>query len=511
MFEDCPKVKTRIAKHQLASILATCFNEKEIILLANECGIHYEGRVPSILKDLAAAFFEQALTEDAVSQHLAQKAQGAAHRVGYMDVKEIQTFLKSASQLLENGEFGEVVWALLMDSREAVWQHGYQLLIELESDTVQGREELNIIESPHPNRDEETLLEIQINASPVCLHQHDIAVLFPQELPSPSASADFNTPSASEKIDQLHEEISELRREHTAIQSENNALKQKLQQLVEENQALKELEHQNRENESRFRQLERENKTLRYDLQRLSDQLGEFHRLKLEKAKLAVELKGVEDAAHRSQEAVEQMKLDFHVQLANLQRANEESRAALMRTQQKLANFVSEPNGVAGNRVRMAEQPRVGVFVDVQNMFYAAKDRYAGRLDYIKLLDLIVGPRRLVVAYAYVVQIPEINQAGFLSLLEHNGYTIKSKDLRMRGDGSAKGDWDVGIAIDVVSMLDALDVVILASGDGDFCALAEVIKQQGKRVEVAAFAHNTSMDLQRMADQFFPIGDDLLI
>ncbi len=531
MFEDCPKVKTRIAKHQLASILATCFNEKEIILLANECGIRYEGRAPSILKDLAAAFFEQALTEDAVSQHLAQKAQSAAHRVRYMDVKEIQTFLSSVSQLLENGEFGEMVWALLMDSRETVWRHGYQLLVELESDTVQGREKINIIESPHPSRDEETLLEIQIDASPVCLHTpppaggtkdkplvppvdgggHDIAVLFPQELPSPSASADFNTTSASEKIEQLHEENHELRHEYTAIQSENNNLKQQLQQLVEENQALKAQEHRNRENESHFRQLERENKILRHDLQRLSDQLGEFHRLKLEKAKLVVELKAVEDAAHRSQEAIEQMKSDFHVQLANLQRANEESRAALARTQQKLAHFVSEPNEVAGNRVRMAEQPRVGVFVDVQNMFYAAKDRYAGRLDYIKLLDLIVGPRRLVVAYAYVVQIPEINQAGFLSLLEHNGYTIKSKDLRMRGDGSAKGDWDVGIAIDVVSMLDALDVVVLASGDGDFCALAEVIKQQGKRVEVAAFAHNTSMDLQRMADQFFPIGDDLLI
>jgi uncharacterized LabA/DUF88 family protein len=159
----------------------------------------------------------------------------------------------------------------------------------------------------------------------------------------------------------------------------------------------------------------------------------------------------------------------------------------------------------------LAGQPRVGVFVDVQNMFYAAKDRYARRLDYIKLLDLIVGPRNLVAAYAYVVQIPEINQAGFLSLLEHNGYTIKSKDLRMRGDGSAKGDWDVGIAIDIVSMLDALDIVILASGDGDFCALAELIKQHGKRIEVAAFEHNTSMDLQRIADQFFPIGDEMLI
>ena len=144
-------------------------------------------------------------------------------------------------------------------------------------------------------------------------------------------------------------------------------------------------------------------------------------------------------------------------------------------------------------------------------MFYAAKDRFERRVDYIKLLDLIVGPRQLMSAYAYIVQIPEIKQANFISLLEHNGYTIRSKDLRLRGDGSAKGDWDVGIAVDVVSMLGTLDVVILASGDGDFCPLAELIKQQHKRIEVVAFEHNTSMDLQAMADQFFPIGEELLM
>ena len=126
-------------------------------------------------------------------------------------------------------------------------------------------------------------------------------------------------------------------------------------------------------------------------------------------------------------------------------------------------------------------------------------------------MDLTVGPRYLVAAYAYIVQIPEIDQSGFLSLLEHNGYHIKSKDLRLRGDGSAKGDWDVGIAIDIVSMLDVLDVVILASGDGDFCPLAELIQKRNKRIEVIAFEHNTAMDLQRKVDKFYPVSNELLI
>ena len=124
---------------------------------------------------------------------------------------------------------------------------------------------------------------------------------------------------------------------------------------------------------------------------------------------------------------------------------------------------------------------------------------------------MIVGDRAVVAAVAYVVQMPEVDQTAFISFLEHNGYNVKSKELRMRLDGSAKGDWDMGIAIDIISMLDGLDVIILASGDGDFCALVEMVKENGCRVEVVAFPHNTSIDLQQKADEFFPIGGDMLI
>ena len=297
---------------------------------------------------------------------------------------------------------------------------------------------------------------------------------------------------------------------YTVLQNENDRLKQKITTLVEEKKFLQDREKLYRESELRIDQLNRENIGLKRDVEKFSNQLCEFHELQAQKEKITVELKSVEEMAYHSQQVLEQIQSNFYSQFSYLQGVNEEYKTVITRARQKIASLSGQRNAAGANRM-MAGQPRVGVFVDVQNMFYAAKDRYARRLDYIKLLDLIVGPRNLVAAYAYVVQIPEINQAGFLSLLEHNGYTIKSKDLRMRGDGSAKGDWDVGIAIDIVSMLDALDIVILASGDGDFCALAELIKQHGKRIEVAAFEHNTSMDLQRIADQFFPIGDEMLI
>lgn len=313
-----------------------------------------------------------------------------------------------------------------------------------------------------------------------------------------------------QQINKLYSALSELKNGYTVLQNENDRLKQKITTLVEENKFLQNREELHRESELRIDQLNRENIGLKREVEKFSNQLCEFHELQAQKEKITVELKSVEEMAYHSQQVLEQIQSNVYSQFSYLQGVNEEYKTVITRARQKIASLSGQRSTASANRM-LAGQPRVGVFVDVQNMFYAAKDRYARRLDYIKLLDLIVGPRNLVAAYAYVVQIPEINQAGFLSLLEHNGYTIKSKDLRMRGDGSAKGDWDVGIAIDIVSMLDALDIVILASGDGDFCALAELIQQHGKRIEVAAFEHNTSMDLQRIADQFFPIGDEMLI
>src|SRR3712207_9504956 len=91
---------------------------------------------------------------------------------------------------------------------------------------------------------------------------------------------------------------------------------------------------------------------------------------------------------------------------------------------------------------------RVGIFVDVQNMFYAVKNLYNSKLNFARLLDYIARGRPLVRSIAYVVQTPEIDQSNFLTMLRSNGYEIRSKDLKQRPDGSCKGDWDMGLALD---------------------------------------------------------------
>ena len=518
-------IKTQICKHQLAWILADLLDEKEISILTTQCGIRdapaqiHSCSVDWLIENLAEAFFGQETAEQTVHECLVQKAEQAIRRVGYMNVDEIQTFLRSSTYLVEGGDFTEIVWALLIDARQDVQQHGQKLLREYEqsvhavtsvSESMASEQDTELTDTKKAVHSPEHKVSENIGASQALNVHVDTP---PQKPTQTSALGQEYAVESNQRLDQLQETVNQLQHKYTIAENENENLKGQLQQLFQDNQAFREKEHQFTEQETCIRQLQQENHNLKREIEKLSNQSAELHTVhKVAQAEFALELKSIEEVVYRSHQTVEQMQSDLQMQMTELRKFSEMSKTALVRTRDRVTKLSSQHGTNMNSQTRMMkEQPSVGVFVDVQNMFYAAKDRYAGRVDYIKLLDLIVGPRQLVVAYAYVVQIPEINQSGFLSLLEHNGYTIKSKDLRLRGDGSAKGDWDVGIAIDIVSMLEALDVVILASGDGDFCALAELIKQQGKRVEVVAFEHNTSMDLQRMVDQFFPIGDELLI
>jgi len=159
--------------------------------------------------------------------------------------------------------------------------------------------------------------------------------------------------------------------------------------------------------------------------------------------------------------------------------------------------------------------PRVGVFVDVQNIYYGAKKiEHKAKLNFSKLLKKLTWDKKRhpQMAIAYIVQTPEINQDDFIKTLENVGYEIKSKDLKRHADGSAKGDWDLGIAMDIISSQDELDVIVLVSGDGDFIELIKFLKGKSKiPVEVAAFQHNVARDLKDIADDFHTIGEELII
>lgn len=153
---------------------------------------------------------------------------------------------------------------------------------------------------------------------------------------------------------------------------------------------------------------------------------------------------------------------------------------------------------------------RVGLFVDVQNMFYAAKTLHQSKVDYRKLLEGVVAGRRLVRAIAYVMQKTDVDQNSFLEALRHSGYEVREKELTIRDDVSSKGDWKVEIALDAMAMEPRLDCVCLVTGDGDFVPLVEHLSARGCRVEVVSFGQSTSNELMRAAHQFIPIEQGFL-
>jgi len=165
----------------------------------------------------------------------------------------------------------------------------------------------------------------------------------------------------------------------------------------------------------------------------------------------------------------------------------------------------------SGGTSVVSRHQRVAVFVDVQNMFYSAKHQFRAKLNFQKLLDAVTRDRQLVRAIAYIVQNPDIDQSSFVSMLQQNGYEVKSKALRLRPDGTAKGDWDMGIALDSIAMSERLDTIVLVSGDGDFVDLVHLLKARGLRVEIFSFPYSTAEELRVSATEFFQIGTDLLM
>jgi uncharacterized LabA/DUF88 family protein len=152
---------------------------------------------------------------------------------------------------------------------------------------------------------------------------------------------------------------------------------------------------------------------------------------------------------------------------------------------------------------------RVGIFVDVQNLYYSAKQFYNSKVNFAYILNKAIAGRELVRAIAYVIKADIKDEHNFFDALEKIGFDVRSKDLQTFYTGAKKGDWDVGIAMDIMRMAHKLDVVVLVSGDGDFKDLLEHVKALGCRAEVVSFAKTTSARLTEVADDVLDLGKDL--
>lgn len=151
---------------------------------------------------------------------------------------------------------------------------------------------------------------------------------------------------------------------------------------------------------------------------------------------------------------------------------------------------------------------RVGVFVDVANMYYSAKNLHQSFVNFEEILKTSVAGRQLIRAFAYVIRADIEQEKNFFEALEKQGFEVKAKDLQIFPGGMKKGDWDVGLCMDAVRLLPKIDALILVSGDGDYSDLLDYVRSHGVRTEVIAFGRTTSGRLREQTDEFIDIDDD---
>ena len=165
---------------------------------------------------------------------------------------------------------------------------------------------------------------------------------------------------------------------------------------------------------------------------------------------------------------------------------------------------------------------KVAVFVDGANLYHSIKSYYKGVLDYGVLLEAAVNGRRLLRATFYIVEKQETDDSGasgarsFVYNLNKFGYKVRSKPLSVHESISAegervvshKGDWDVGIIVDMVRLANHADAYVLVSGDGDYVEAIEYLQsEKGLRVEVVSAGQCTSQSLLDVSDLHTDLGD----
>ena len=148
---------------------------------------------------------------------------------------------------------------------------------------------------------------------------------------------------------------------------------------------------------------------------------------------------------------------------------------------------------------------RIAILIDVQNLYHSAKNLYGAKVNFKEVLRTAIAGRCLIRAFAYVVKTKTGEEKPFFEALTKLGIETRIKELQEFYGGLKKADWDVGIAVDAIRIAQSCDVIVLASGDGDFLQLVEYLKNQGKRVEVIAFSRTTSGKLKEVADEFIDL------
>lgn len=155
---------------------------------------------------------------------------------------------------------------------------------------------------------------------------------------------------------------------------------------------------------------------------------------------------------------------------------------------------------------------KIAIFADVQNIYYTTRQAYGKQFNYRKLWQRVSENGEIIAATAYAIHRGDDKQLQFQNTLKKIGFNVKLKPYIQRSDGSSKGDWDVGITIDIMESVKNVDTIILLSGDGDFDLLLQnITKNYFINAEVYGVPALTALSLIESASLYYPIEEDLLI
>lgn len=155
------------------------------------------------------------------------------------------------------------------------------------------------------------------------------------------------------------------------------------------------------------------------------------------------------------------------------------------------------------------KEQRVGIFIDTQNLYHSAKNLYGRKVNFGEVVKEALDGRKLVRALAYVITSEAGDEKAFFDALTEMGIETKTKDLRIFASGAKKADWDVGLAVDAITLAPKLDAVILISGDGDFVPLVQYLQMnEGCQVEAVSFGKSAAVILKEAVDDFLDLSEN---
>jgi uncharacterized LabA/DUF88 family protein len=463
---------------------------EELLQRASRGGLGRAGALSraELVGRLADRFHLDDATSTAVMRELDRAANKERHIVASIEGDLLAERLRSYRALDFRRERARLVWALVRDERPQAWAAAHRVLDEAFAAMTAKEEALQALAAPATISDD-VLARLKEQLSGYEQSLKDTQRQLEAEL---GAKEGFERERA--------DLVARLGAREKALRDEENLRREDVAEVARLRERVFVLESEvKRLDPVRADALAEENQRLRErvrSLERAADRVGRLAELESELAALRSEMSLRDRAAQaRAVDVDEQIRVLQSKERA-AQRRIEELREQLHEARVLLSRGEAPPRSPAG---------RIGVFVDEANLSASARRDLESRLDYRLLLEALVAERPRACAVAFVVDAPETPPSkhhAFVARLREQGWDVREKRAKVRADGSRKADWDMGIAMEILDVIDQIDVVILGSGDGDFLPLVKRLRRLGKRVEVAAFRASTDEALVAGADAF---------